>query len=310
MSKPSILETMKGFAEQRMEKLSPLPMIEFPSMRTFKSMTWIGTFSMSNQQMRQRVIDADALVGLFPEIPQVPPEVARDYIRAKYDEPRRHTMAQYESINQPRAAPLYAKIGVYHDMAYVDLKAAYWSITKIIGWDVDYFPGRWLGKRSENDDFPVPENKVARNSLVSSALLNPTHVWTGEKLEVIKARSMYVNYDLWSCVMDVLHAIATIALKAGAVHVHTDGYIVPMKHAHLLIEEIHRWGLHAIIKDEGDCVVKGVGAYRIGKRRTKKEYHFKPNSINSVYTPDISFLKPRITALSKRYIDFNRYDDH
>lgn len=304
----NVLEGMRDLAEKRTAKITPDPRLVFPSMREFKSLTWIGTFSMSNQEMKQRIIDADVLVGLFPEIPQIPPEVARDYIRVKYIEPRRHTMAQYESINQPRAAPLYARKGVYENMAYVDLKAAYWSIVKIVGWDVDYYPGRWLGKRSENDDFPVPENKIARNSLVSTTLLNPTHIWTGEKLELIKAHSMYVNYDLWSCVMDVLHAIATIALKAGAVHIHTDGYIVPMKHANLLIEEIHRWGLHAIIKDEGDAAIKGVGAYRIGKRATKKVYHFTPHNISSVYEPDISFLKPRIAALSKRYITFGEHE--
>lgn len=303
-----IEEKMKSLALARAEKLSPLPMKVFPSIRDFTSLTWMGTYSWSNQTMRQRIIDSEAIIDLWG-VPQVPPEVARDYLRAKYTEKRRHTMAQFQSINEARSWPAFAKTGFYSDMAYVDLKAAYWSILSIIGWDVDYHPSRWLGKRSDNDDFPIPNHKVARNSLVSAGLLTPTHVWDGHDLLRIKAHSPYVNYSLWACVHDVLHSIAWIAIKAGAVHIHTDGYIVPIKNADHLIEEIHRWGLTAIIKDTGDAAIKGVGSYRIGTRKTKKQYQFTPRTISSVYHPDISFLRPRMRGLASHAIDWSFHDE-
>lgn len=306
----NILSKMQEFAEKRAAKLEPLPLHIFFPLTDLTTATWIGTYSWSNPSMKQRWLDADALIHLHPGIPQVPPEVARDYIRAKYTEPRRHVTEQFQSINEHRAAPLYAKIGRYQDMALVDLKSAYWSIMSIVGWDIDYFPGRWLGKRSDNDDFPSADNKIARSSLVSCGLVTPNTLWTGSQLTSIKAHSMYINYDLWACVQDVLHAIATIALRGGAVHIHTDGYILPMKHANLLIDEIHRWGLMATIKETGDCYIAGVGAYAIGEKRTKKVYQFTPSNINAVYTPDIGFLKPRFAKLSTKRIDWTLHDEN
>lgn len=303
-----IEQKMRDFAHARAEKLSPIPMKHFPSLTDFTTTTWLGTFSWSNQTMRQRIIDADAIVNLY-DVPQVPPEIARDYLRAKYTEKRRHTQQQFMAINETRAAPLFAKTGFFTDMALIDLKSAYWSIIQIVGWDVDYNPSRWLGKRSENDDFPIPDNKVARNSLVSAGLLTPTHLWDGKSLLKLKAHNPYINYSLWACVMDVLHSVGTIALKAGAVHIHTDGYILPMKHAALFINELRSWGLTAIVKETGEAAIKGVGSYRIGTRKTKKQYHFTPRTFSNIYTPDISFLKPRIAKLARAKIDWSIHDN-
>jgi len=303
-----IIDKMQSLALARAEKLSPIPMKIFPSIRDFTTTTWIGTFSWSNQTMRQRIIDADAIVDLFG-VPQVPPEVARDYLRAKYTEKRRHTTEQFAAINENRSAPLYARTGFYQDMALVDIQSAYWSIVKIIGWDVDYNPSRWLGKRSDNDDFPLPDNRIARNSLVSAGLMTPTHLWDGTQLMKLKAHNPYVNYSLWACCQDILNSIATIALKAGAVHVHTDGFIVPIRNANYLIEEIARWGLAAKIKATGDAAIKGVGSYRVGETKTKKQYQFTPRTFNSIYEPDISFLRPRIRKLAQSSIDWSIHPD-
>jgi len=238
-------------------------------------------------------------------VPQIPPEIARDYLRAKYTAWRPHTEAQFASINEHRAAPLYAKIGQYADMAYVDLKAAYWSIIQVVGWDVDYHPGRWLGKRSDMHDFPLPDNKLARNSLVSTGLITRQNIWTGEHLKSIKAHNPLVNYDVWALAQDVLHAIAQVALKAGAVHIHTDGYIVPMRMAIPLIEQVRKWGLQAIVKQEGDCKIYGIGSYDIGDKHTLHRYHYRPSNLNKLYEPDIKWLMPRFAKFAKTRIQWD-----
>lgn len=289
-------------AEKRNEKYIADVRVQFPRLTALNSMTWLGHYSWTNAEEKRRFLDEAVIVDSVTGFIQTPPEVSRDYLRVKYTEARRHTLAQYRAINEPRSAPMYCKIGVYPDMAYVDIKAAYWTIIKIVGWDVDYHPGRWIGKRSENEDFPIPDNKLARNCLVTAGLMTPTHVWTGEKLKPFQGHNTLVNYDLWALAQDVLHALATIALKAGAVYVHTDGYIVPQHRTPALIEEISKWGLRAGVKGQGDCEIYAMGCYKIGNFATKHKVHFKGHDMDKVYRPDIAFLKPRISKLAKTSI--------
>ena len=300
----NVLETMRELAEKRAEKLTPVPLTKFFPVTDLLSMTWIGTFAWSNQETHKRWLVESVVTDLFG-IPQIPPEIGRDYLRAKYTERRRMTTNQYQAVNEHRSAPLYAKVGHYENMALVDLKAAYWSILQIVGWDVDYSPSRWLGKRSDVADFPIPENKLARNSLVSVGLITKQSIWTGERLRNIKAHNPLVNYPLWACAQDILHSIASIALRAGAVHIHTDGFIIPNRHAALFIGEVSAWGLRALVKEVGDCTIYGIGSYDIGGRKTKHRHHTQSLNLNKVYEPDIAFLRPRIAKLARTKIDWS-----
>lgn len=299
----NVLEGMRDIVEQRAERFCPLPMAKFFPLSDLKSLTWLGTFSWANQEAKTRWLKKDVAISLFG-IPQIPPEVARDYLRAKYTKRRRHTVNQFKAINEHRSAPLYSRVGQYREMAYVDIVAAYWSIISIVGWDVDYHPSRWIGKRSEMDDFPIPDNKIARNSLVSAGLVTRQNIWTGEKVRSINAHSTLINYDVWAICQDILHCLAQFALKQGAVHIHTDGYILPEKSALALIEEARVWGLVATVKATGDCQVKGIGSYTIGEKRTKHDYHFACRDINKLYRPDIEFLRPRIAKFARTRINW------
>lgn len=305
----NILAGMRELAEARAERFEPIRLANFFPLSDLSSMTWIGTFSWANQSMKQRWLKDNVVLEPFG-IPQIPPELARDYLRTKYTEYRRHTIPQFKAINEHRAAPLFAKIGHYENMVLVDLSAAYWSILKIVGWDVDYSPGRWIGKRSEMFDFPFPESKLARNSLVSAGLITRQHIWTGERLNSINAHNPLINYDIWSITQDILHSLATIALRAGSPHVHTDGYILPEKNVDAFRSELAHWGLPSTIKASGDCEVKGIGAYSIGEKRTKHAYHFRPHDLNKVYQPDIVFLRPRIAKLARAHFDWSIHEMH
>lgn len=293
----TILAAMADLAHKRNEQYAPdVRSVWFP-VTHLDSLTWLGTYSWANPKLKRRFIEESIVIYDLFDVPQTPPEIARDYLRAKYLEYRRHTQSQFAAINEARSAPRYAQPGVYRDMAYVDLRAAYWSIIQAVGWDVDYCPGRWIGKRSTNEDFPIPDHKLARNCLVSAGLITPSTVWTGEKIKNFTGHNPLVNYDIWALCQDVLHALATLALKAGAVYVHTDGYIVPEKHAELLREEIAEWGIESKVKGRGNAAIYAVGCYKIGSYETKHKTHFKGRFINAVYEPDIRFLKRRIKKL-------------
>lgn len=293
-----IIAGMTELAERRNERYSADIRLIFPALHTFESMTWIGHYSYTNAEIKRRFLDEAVILDNVTGFQQTPPEVARDYLRTKYTEKRRHTKAQYAAINLPRSAPTLCKVGKFTDHAYIDLKAAYWSIITAVGWDVDYHPGRWLGKRSENDDFPIPDNKLARNCLATAGLMTPTHIWTGKMLKPFQGHNTLVNYDLWAVLMDTLHGIASIAKRLGAIYIHTDGYILPAKNVEAFQTEVQSWGLRTGVKGRGDGEVFAVSCYTIGEFSTKHRSHFRGQDRDTVYEPDIGWLKPRISKLS------------
>lgn len=247
----NILDKMRESAEERNERYTANIRQRFFPITLLESLTFLGNFSWTNPNLKMRFMQEDAVLYDLFDLPQTPPEIARDYLRAKYTEKRRHTKAQFAAINEPRSAPTYCRVGRYDEMAYLDLKAAYWTIVQAVGWDVDYHPSRWIGKRSINEDFPIPNHKLARNCLVTAGLMTPHHIWTGQKLKPFMGHNTLVNYDLWALAQDVLHSLATLAIRAGAVYVHTDGYIVPRKRVDMLREEFARWGFNTGIKGGG-----------------------------------------------------------
>lgn len=297
-------QAIRDRAHKRFERYTPMILREFFPITEISLMTWIGNFSWCTPAASRRILDEDVIITRLNGVPQTPPEIARDYLLCKYTEKRRHTKNQYTAINLPRSHPRYCDPGRYADMAYVDLKSAYWSITRILGWDIDYYPGRWLAKRSDNDDFPLAENKIARNCLVSAGLMSPSHVWTGEAIKRVKTHNPLINYDLWAAVNDVLHSIASIALEFGAVYINTDGYIVPRTLADSLINAIAEWGLNARIKGEGDADVYAIGSYKVGALTTKHKPHFALGMLNAVYTPDADWLKRRFAKFARTAINW------
>jgi hypothetical protein len=293
---------MADRAHHRFETYHPEVLSDFGQITEIKNMTWIGSYSWCTPADKRRLLDEEGIITQLHDVPQTPPEVARDYLICKYPDKRRHIKAQYGEINKPRSHPRLCIPGRFADMAYVDLRSAYWSITRIVGWDIDYYPGQWIGKRSDNDDFPLPEHKVARNALVSAGLLSPTHVWTGVGLKSIKTHNPLVNYDLWALVNDVLHAIAMIAVNYGAVYINTDGYIMARGLANTFISEVAEWGLQARIKHQGDADVYAVGSYKIGDYATKHKPHFASSILFNVYEPDSDWLKLRFGKLARSHI--------
>jgi len=273
---------------------------KWSSLLLFDSPVILGSFSWYHMRTKHKFIyEPHARYGA---ITHTPADRAKGYLRYKgFGQSRKRvTSRQYDAtIKRKRAAPLYAKTGRYDDMVYIDITSAYWSIMKIVGWDVDYHPNRWLGVSSSVSDFPYPDDKLARNCLASVGLMGNVRMWTGEKLVWRKAWNPMVNMMLWSLLQDTLHGIGSeMIARCGAVYVHTDGYIVPKVETDRAFDIISSWGLSASIRFDGNAIVRGAGDYDIGWRKSRRMRPTKMRDHDSMNPVSPEWLKDKLFRFS------------
>lgn len=286
-------------AHDRQEKYETRLIETWPNVTEITSPVFLGSFSWTLTELKQRWLIANAAVNLGHG-PQSPTEITRDYLDWKYPKPQRCCSGQYQEIMRHRSFPCWAVAGHHGECAYVDLKSAYWHIMTVIGWDVDYWPGKFMGKKSDVMDFPLQEHKAARSALVSAGLSSSTCMWTGKTLKWKKTRNAHINYGLWACVQDVLHGVASEMLELGAIYVHTDGYILPLENAVKAVQIANEWGFRASIKSTGDTEVYGVGVYRIGEKQTKR-YRVQPGTNHENVNPtERDWVKAKFSGWAKK----------
>lgn len=271
-------EQMRALAAERQSKWTYVVLDDFPKLTTIKEPVILGTFTWNLTKSKVRFIDKKSIIDIGFGI-QTPPEISRDYISVVFPKRLRAYSDQIVAFTVPkRHAVLYAKPGRLLKGVYIDISAAYWNITRIVGYNVEYFPpNRWLGQGRHVEDFPLPQHKVARSSIVSQGLIRPLLMWDGERLiEPKKIGGKSVNQALWAIVQDVLHAIAgELKEKCQLVYAHTDGFIVPSHFQDLALSIISSYGLYAKVKQDamgnrasGLTYVMGVGRYIVGNVRT------------------------------------------
>lgn len=244
---------------------------EFPQIREIKSPVMLGSFAWSSLVLRRKWMQEKQTTDLGGGH-VTPADIARDYLtsRGHKTSRRRMTTNQYQKLVVHRkSAPLYAEPCEIENAVYVDLTSAYWSILRVVGWDLEYNPNRYLAVGQSVDDFPVPENKLARNCLVTVGVNGSMNMWTGEVFKSIKKPNPFSNMMLYGLVMDVLNGIAyDMVHYAGAKYVHTDGYILPERNIDLAFEVAARWGLQCGTKLSGGGTIRGVSDYDIGTRKS------------------------------------------
>lgn len=166
--------------------------------------------------------------------------------------------------------PMYYQ-GQYHGpMYYVDLRGAYASIYRWLTLDVV-----WPRGMGEMPLAPVAarlwDNKRARNSLVGTTRNHEQLAIKGRKCWYVHFHNRYFNPALWHTVLTVLHDIAGIALKNGAIYVSTDCYIFkksrPFVHFCDYLHDALQFDLHVYT---GDGHIWGWGSYELPGR--KKEH--------------------------------------
>lgn len=231
-----------------------------------ESLVW-GTYAMIAQPSRRRWLVRPQLVRVGPW-EESPGAVARDYFALTY--PRWDPDAW--AIRFPRQwrppipwQPLVARPTWYVAGVYLDVQACWWTLLQRWGWGVRYNPGRYLGY-APPVDWPFADHKVARNALVSSAGSVRLRTWTPQRgyREVIRP-NRWLHIQLLHLISDVMHYLGWLALDAGAVYVHTDGYIAPTPEvAARLHQRLEEHGFRAEVRARGGGWVRGVGAYRVG----------------------------------------------
>lgn len=260
--------------------------------------TFIGSFAWTSIAAGKKwMLHKNAM--LYADDYSSPADAARDYVETKYKKRRRVTTPQYHEIMRHRAPPLYAQPCQLENAVYVDLKSAYWSIVRAVGWDVDYYPGRWIRVISDCDDFPFPDHKLARNCLVSVGLISQSKMWTGKHLVMKDKRNANVNMVLWAFVQDVLNGIAHDMISIGAVYAHTDGFILPAASEKDAYELVDSWGLTCGTKYRGAANVIAVGTYDIGTQRHKRMINPRPHPHIAVYDPGKEWLRLRLRKFSE-----------
>lgn len=298
-------ELMRGIALMDMKNVfdegkryTPKVVIDFPKLTDLQSMTFIGSFAWTCPAEDWKLIKSKNAISLW-ETWVTPADVARFYIQSRYGRPGRLTSQQYHEIMRQRSAPLYAEPCELPKAVYIDLKSAYWSILQVIGWDVDYMPGKWLAVKSSVQDFPLYKHKLARNCLVSVGLVGNSKIWDGSQLIFRSKRNPLTNMMLWAAVQDTLNCIADDMVRAGALYVHTDGYIFREQDAPTGIQVLNDWGLVGTIREEGKAKILGVGTYEIGSHRNARVGFKAGRKFSKIDARFKGFLKPRFTRFSQ-----------
>jgi hypothetical protein len=163
--------------------------------------------------------------------------------------------------------PVYALPGCWGDCALVDIRRAYASILE-----------RW----------GVREMRPLRYFSRTPAWMPPARYWSGAgedlvlrvlpsvarsgKMRVWWARDRIEERERWcldprpwGVVVTVLSGIAELARRDfGCVYWNVDGGILPAEHVDDFLRLIRALGLDARVQAQGETMVLGIGAYRVG----------------------------------------------
>lgn len=297
-----LLDDLRGRGEDRYLKYPYI--FDYPdSILEVKVPAFVGDFSLTATGGLFRWLRKTAVVRPFG-FDQSVTEVTRDYLSLKYKLPLKIRKAQIDATKDIPGAPLMALPGSYGDGVYIDIKSAYWQIVRAVGWDVEYFPGRYVAVGSSHEDAPefLVKQKLFRASMVSMCRTRDAHIYDG--VSSIYSKSMsnpYVNYRLLRFVMDVLNGIAwEMSKKIVALwYVNTDGYIVSRAEVGTAISILTSWGLEFDIKGEGVTKVWGAGSYRVGSLNTRRPGNNL--SINNLTEVNYEWLKMRFRRFVELY---------
>jgi len=284
----------------RNEKNKHILLTNFPDIREIDERVFWGVFTWTLPKSKQRFLKRNSAIRMHDHVMSAG-DLVRDYLDFYHPKRLRSIGKEARYYQEHVSAPLYVTPTIIPNATYIDIESTYWSILKIIGWDVSYFPTKWVTAGRAPLDFPLPENKGARNYLVSAGLDTPMTIWTGEEFIYQNGNNVHKNLGLWHLVQDILHSIANIAISLGAVYVHTDGYIIDEKRAPALISAISDWGLNARTLGEGQGVVLGIGNYWVGDKKSKAfDYNRVQTPFSKIEQTNYAWLNKQIGMLASK----------
>lgn len=146
------------------------------------------------------------------------------------------------------------------DGVYVDLIGAYEQIYRRL-WLDTCFP-RGKGRLAL---YPIATRlgkwKPARNSLLGIVRSRISYGYRGGSSVKLRPQNQYLSPGLWATVQSVLNEVAWQAIKAGAVYVATDGYILPQSQRQKsFVAFLQDYGF-SYREIAGEFDIKGWGCY-------------------------------------------------
>lgn len=232
----------------------------------------VGSYSLVAMETRRRYLVEPHLVSVGP-YRESPGTVARDHLTLAYAGWR----AERWSLTWPRRwelprpwHPLYVIPSRFRDGVYLDVQRCWWTILTRYGWDCCYVPGRYLGYGRPPTEYPWREHKIARNALVSTAMPSVLREWRPRMgYRLLRRPNPWLQIPLLHLVSDVMHWLAIRAIEAGAIYVHTDGYIAPSPEVATRIRAaVESCGFQVKERARGAGWVRAVGDYRVGPWRS------------------------------------------
>ncbi len=294
-------------AKERHSKNEHIVYSSFPDIRHIRTMIYWGVFSWSIPKYRERWLIKSAAVDV-EGYASTPGDIVRDYLDYWHPRPLRCIGAEARMYQTPMSAPLYSTAHTIQNGTYIDISSAYFSIVKMVGWNINYLSEMWVIAGRAPIDFPLADHKGARNYLVSIGRPTPMLIWNGYEFKQKTARNVHTNLGLWHLVMEILHSIAAYAIACSAQYVHTDGYIIPTENVGYLLNYIESFGLSARVLGQGEAYVFGIGNYSVGDKRSKS---FDPKrrgkDINYVQPSNPEWLKSQIQEIDRRRVAYVLY---
>lgn len=297
----SVYDGMAARSADRRQRFLTFELDDLPRLQDVKEPAFLGAYSYTLLATRRRLLRASVCLPL-PAGLETPTAAARDYLALTFKRSPKAKSEQIKTIAAGlRVHPAFAIPREFSDGYYIDIRSAYWAILNRVGWNLDYWPGRWLGFGRNCLDFPFPQDKRARTCLVSCAISPISapyypadyHRPEGEKIQK-PVKNHLINLQLWRLVQDVLFSIGWEAQQAGAIYGYIDGFIAP-DYASMarVLEVIGSWGLQARIKQTGRGAVNGRGDYYFGKPRIRFGAQTPYNNIQAK-PPHMAFLRERL----------------
>lgn len=288
--------------EEKHDKYNRVVFVKrLPPIHTIKEFTFIGKYSYTKKQSNERIVSTEDEIELRTGLTESPPFIARTYLGMKYKTgPKVSAMQAAAIMDGLRPVPNYARPVRFDHGFYIDIKSAWWEIINVVGWDVDYYPSKWLSDGTHPDDFPFSQNKIARSCLVTAGSMGgiPYIKPSSYEIKQLTIGNTLANISIQRVISDVLNSIAAQAIAAGCVYVANDGFIAPNENiAGRTIQIIQNWGLAAGIKGEGPGGVKSSGAYKTG-RYTSQPWTTRAGDVSGL---DNVWKVPYIKWLEKEF---------
>lgn len=202
--------------------------------------------------------------------PYPPHVLARPYLRTiSYlqggEEPSR--IRDYSLFD--RNPPTYFAGYTRGNLVHVDLTSAYLQLYAPASLDVSYDGASTPrnGRIKFLGACELGEHRELRNSIIGTVRSDSQSILDHGRLKHLPMSGKWQRPDLWALVQDTLEVIAwEMRLLFGAVHIHTDGYILP--HPELGEAAVaylaDQWELASVVAAEGEGEVVALGSWRIG----------------------------------------------